>query len=486
MRHNDFPGAREVLETQLAQAETELGPDHIDTLTITHDLGAVCLKLGDAESSVRHLKRSLEGLKSMEGADELHVLLATEHLGRALAAQGNLAPATALIARAADGLEKLSGPNDPHRLAALVDLASVLLRTGANAKAGVVFHGAADAIVAAHGECELAAQAFEGLGAAFSAMDDNLKAAEYLALARRINEEALGPEHRSTVKVMNSLALTLFRTGDREGALELFRRTLEIDERDLGPGDPQTVFAMCGMAAALQGSGSADDAVAWLRGKLADRVRRLGPDHRATVTIRNDLAATYAASGNWRGASEMFRADSDRLANEAGLYNAAVPARKAVLGAGHPSTIDARVRLATAYAGLGNVQLAYRELHEAYKASGAMKPKDTPEALEALLNLGNALVAHGDHPERGIEVLIRSHEGHLKAYGPGHQLSLASAETLAEAMVRQGDAAGAIGILTAACKAGERILGRVHPAVIRLGEALNACQQGRPHEAPHP
>ena len=56
-----------------------------------------------------------------------------------------------------------------------------------------------------------------------------------------VTTRVLGEEHPDTLKAMSNLAVLLFRTGDREGAIRLLRKCLSGRRKVLGENHPDTL-----------------------------------------------------------------------------------------------------------------------------------------------------------------------------------------------------------------------------------------------------
>ena len=99
-------------------------------------------------------------------------------------------------------------------------------------------------------------------------------------------------------------------------------------------------------SATLRGAGLAcpgrrreDEAISLYEQALAARERVLGPDHPSTLQSRSNLATAYRAAG--------------RLDEATSLHEQTLAARERVLGPDHPDTVASRNNLAAAYQAAG-------------------------------------------------------------------------------------------------------------------------------------
>jgi hypothetical protein len=75
-----------------------------------------------------------------------------------------------------------------------------------------------------------------------------------------IHEQVLGPDHPTTSRSLNGLALLLRDQGDPAAARPLFERALAIRERVLGPDHPDTVASRRALEElAAEANGAAGD-----------------------------------------------------------------------------------------------------------------------------------------------------------------------------------------------------------------------------------
>lgn len=159
----------------------------------------------------------------------------------------------------------------------------------------------------------------------------------------------LGPEHPSTLTVLNNLAWAYQTAGDVEDATRRFAQTAVQRTRVLGPDHPDTLTSRHHLASAYISAGDLAEAISLSEAVQADRERVLGPDHPGTIGIRGGLAIAYACAGRHEDAVSF---------GERALRD-----RQRVLDPDHPDTLGARNNLSYVYAAAGRYQEAIT-MHE--------------------------------------------------------------------------------------------------------------------------
>ena len=194
-------------------------------------------------------------------------------------------------------------------------------------------------------------------------------------------ERALGDDDHYTLFSRGGLAGAYQAAGRIDEAIGLFERTLADCERVLGDDDHYTLFSRGGLAVAYQAAGRIDEAVPLFERTLAEALRVLGPDNPHTLTSRGGLAVAYQAAG--------------RPEQAIGLFERNLADRERVLGDDHPDTLTSRGGLAGAYQAAGRIDEAVplfeRTLAEALRILGP----DNPHTKTFRKNLAAAYRAVG-------------------------------------------------------------------------------------------
>jgi tetratricopeptide (TPR) repeat protein len=141
-------------------------------------------------------------------------------------------------------------------------------------------------------------------------MDAEALARETLDTRRRV----LGPEHGSTLSVMDDLA-NIYAWEDKYLQAEaMLSQALEIVLRVFSPEEPLFLYTLSNLASVYQRQGKYGLAETYARQVLARRRHDLGPEHPETMASAADLALAYQSQGEFaesealaRGALEFYR-----------------------------------------------------------------------------------------------------------------------------------------------------------------------------------
>ena len=113
-----------------------------------------------------------------------------------------------------------------------------------------------------------------------------------LVRALSVSEKELGPDHPSTARSLNNLAILYNSQGLYEEALPLFQRALTISEQALGPDHPDVALSLNNLASLFLASNRKKEAEHLLERAARIMERALGPDHPLTKEVRQNLEAT--------------------------------------------------------------------------------------------------------------------------------------------------------------------------------------------------
>ncbi len=255
------PSDREVgiafYEEALALAEAELGDESPEVATILTELAP---QVGDdPEREGRMLERAVRILRDVDG----------EH--RAALAEALTARASALI-----------GPE------------SLALHREALALRRELYGDDHTSIAASLNNLALSLEPTEPLAA------DSL-----LSMAVDINLRRLGPEHSTTLAMMNSLAGFRRDRGDFAGAEPLYRQVLEIRQAAY-PGQWREAYPLHGLGWVLSELGRAEEGEPFLRRSLALLEGQLDAGHPLVHIARSSLGRCLAVQGRFAEAELLL------------------------------------------------------------------------------------------------------------------------------------------------------------------------------------
>jgi tetratricopeptide (TPR) repeat protein len=268
----------------------------------------------------------------------------------------------------------------------------------------------------------------DALGETYYALGLYDRAAAAFAGAHAAREAALGPEHRDTLKSLNSLAAADCGAGRLAEAITTYERVLKAREATLGPDHLDTLESRNDLAVAYRDAGRPADAAAMLEAAVKAYESALGPDHPDTLVARNNLGNVYRAVG--------------RIAEAVATHEGVLRARERVLAPDHRETLTSRSNLALAYRDAGRAAEAIELGEGILRAREAALGPSHPDMLATRNNLALAYRDAGRVAEA-----IATFEGVLTVYAstldPSHPGALTARGNLAttyESLDRWADA----------------------------------------------
>jgi tetratricopeptide (TPR) repeat protein len=146
--------------------------------------------------------------------------------------------------------------------------------------------------------------------------------------------DALGPQHRHTLRMTNNLGMCMTGLKEYQAATELYRDLLHQYTTIVGPTDPLTLRTANNVGVTLSGSRKYVEAVEILSETL-DRWRStVGMEHTEALRTADNLAEALTGDGEYAAAA--------KLAAEA------LTARRHLLAPDHPDTLESAYTLGTA------------------------------------------------------------------------------------------------------------------------------------------
>lgn len=260
-----------------------------------------------------------------------------------------------------------------------------------------------------------------------------------------------------------ALAQLYFQLNDYAGATPLFERLLAL--ADLLP--PETV--------------------AQARMDLAQCLWRSGQAERAAAELAQAQAFWQAEPARWRHRllesrpvqAQLLRARGD-LPGAIKVLSAALAEREALLGSTHADTALLVNDLAIAHYHAGHLAQARAGFERAWAAWQALGAAHGPDALNTLNNWAALALREGRAEE--AEALFRQALALRRAHLPPSAAQAALMNNLGKLMLRRGDAAGALPLLSEAATMASRFAGPASPhamaALAGLAEAHAALGQG--------
>jgi tetratricopeptide (TPR) repeat protein len=266
--------------------------------------------------------------------------------------------------------------------------------------------------------------------------------------ALQVRERVLGPEHPSTLNLVNNLAALYRSQGQYAEAEPLYQRALTARERVLGAEHPDTLMSVSNLAVLYWSQGRYAEAEPLFQRALAARERVLGPEHPDTLGSVNNLAGLYDSQ--------------ERYAEAEPLYQRALAAKERVLGREHPSTLTSVNNLAFLYKSQGRYAEAEPLYQRALAACERVLDPEHPDTLSSVNNLAGLYWSQGRYA-KAEPLFQRALAAKERVLGPEHPSTLTSVNNLAGLYESQGRYAEAEPLYQRALAGLERVLGKDHP-----------------------
>ncbi|MHC4324548.1 MAG: tetratricopeptide repeat protein [Planctomycetota bacterium] len=186
----------------------------------------------------------------------------------------------------------------------------------------------------------------------------------------------LGKEHRTTLRLMNILALVQDTLPEYDEAEKLFREILEISRKVPGQPEMITLLALGNLAGVVRRSGRYEEAEPLYVEAFELRRQVLGEDHPYTIDSLRGLGLLRAEQGRYKEAEELLIESLEK--------------RRRVQGHEHKRAIHNMVRLGWVYTKQQNYSKAEAILLDAFELSyRVLDPLDqvTIESIDKIIDL---------------------------------------------------------------------------------------------------
>lgn len=157
-------------------------------------------------------------------------------------------------------------------------------------------------------------------------------------------ENALGPDHTSTLTAVHYLGCIYRARGKHNKAKQLFTRALAGRERVLGPDHALTITTIHDLGILYRDQGKLNKSEQMFMRALAGREKVLGPDHKSTLNTVFDFGILYHRQGKLNKAEQTFMR--------------ALAGREKTLGPDHKSTLATVHKLGILYRDQGKLNKA--------------------------------------------------------------------------------------------------------------------------------
>jgi tetratricopeptide (TPR) repeat protein len=216
------------------------------------------------------------------------------------------------------------------------------------------------------------------------------------------------------------LAQLLMEQVQYKAAERMYRRTLAMYEQALGPDHTSTLVAVHNLGNLYRIQGKLALAEEFYRRALTGYEQALGPDHTSTLDSVHSLGNLYRVQGKLALAEEF--------------YLRALTGYEQALGPDHTSTLQAVHSLGNLYRDQGKLALAEEFCLRALTGYEKASQSETIPALNTVRNLG-LLYRDQGQTEEAERMFQRAVLGREKVLGPDHSHTLAVANDLEQAKI---------------------------------------------------
>ncbi|MFC9325914.1 FxSxx-COOH system tetratricopeptide repeat protein [Kitasatospora sp. NPDC057015] len=378
--------ARDLAATLHEAWETDLGPDHPDTLTAAQFLGHATYDVGELAEARRVGEDTLARRRRVLGDDHPDTLQSANDLSVILNNLGEESEAHRIKEDTLARRRRVLGEGHPDTLQSANSFAATLNNVGEHVEARRMNED-----TLARRRRALGDDHPETLHSAHSLAATLTYLGEHVE-ARRMNEDtlarrrrALGDDHPETLHSAHSLAVTLNNLGEHAEARRMNEDTLARRRRALGDDHPDTLRSAHGLAITLKDLGEHVEARRIKEDTFSRRRRALGDDHPDTLSSAHSLAISLHNFGKF---AEARRMDEDTLAR-----------RRRALGDDHLDTLHSAHSLAITLITLRDHAGAVRLLEDVLNRRRRILGDKHPDTVKAAQSLAGALIKAGRHYE---------------------------------------------------------------------------------------
>jgi len=274
-------------------------------------------------------------------------------------------------------------------------------------------------------------------------------------------EETLGPEHFITLRMVNSLAVTLGTQGHYCKAIELYTRTLHVYSRILASGHISINrnhynLGLCYM----KGDHQKAQRHAFLA--LEGYEKTLGMHNTATLDAVSLVGYTYYNLGDYENALNYYRRSLEGY--------------EKTLGTDHTKTLNTVHWIGNTYCNSGDYENAlnyYRRSLEGYEKTLGT---DHTETLNTVRCIGNTYYNSGDY-ENALTYYRRSLEGYEKTLGTDHTETLNTVSCIGNTYYNSGDYENALTYYRRLLEGRKKTLGTDHADTLEAAQDIRDAER---------
>ncbi len=374
--------ARDALNRGAAKLDSDTTISLETRALLTRTVGAVYRNLGAYAESEEQLRASAAHYESI--GDSQGLVTSLTHLAATLSLKANGPESTEVAQRALELAESVYP--DPH-----VELANVLHETGSvmgNASGpaeSLPYLERAIAMYEALGlmDSEGYVEALYVQGEANMVLGNHDEAEALLRHALAVATDRYGERNTSTIKYIQTLAITLHEAGKYEEALPYYLKNNELEIALLGEDHPDREYTLTSLGRLYRHMGRIDEAEGYLRAAVELARRALGEDHVFTAYDTANLA-------------NLLR-DQGRLDEAEALYLEALRIYGVAFSEPHHYTASAHLGVSGLYFQADRIQDAKQHAELALESFSAVLPADHALVGSSKTAVGRSLYAEGDY-----------------------------------------------------------------------------------------
>jgi tetratricopeptide (TPR) repeat protein len=222
-------------------------------------------------------------------------------------------------------------------------------------------------------------------------------------------EEALGPDHISTLDTVQNLGILYSDQGKLAEAEAMYIRALQGYEEALEPDHISTLDTLCCLGDLYRMQQKLVKAERSTRQAMDGYEEALGPKHTSTLMTINNLGLIYA--------------DQGKLAEAEAMYIRALQGKEEALGPDHASTLNTVASLGGLYRDQGKLAeaeaMCLRAL-QGFESLESLNVSSYVPALHTLVDLGD-LYSETERVDMAKEMYSRALSGFTTAQGPSSE-----------------------------------------------------------------
>ncbi len=385
------------LERSVALRQTNLGPEHPDTLASMNNLAVCYQDAGKLDQALPLLEETLKLTKAKLGPHHPDTFGSMNNLAQGYKSAGKLDQALPLMEETLMLSKATLGPDHPNTLKSMSNLAGGYFAVGKLDQALPLLEETLTrrkAKLGPHHPDTL--QSINNLAGGYRAAGKLNLALPLIEETLTLRKAKLGPDHSDTLNSMTNLAALFWSMNQLDRSIPLFEEVLAVQKRKLGDEHPTTLLTVANLGVNYRDAGRLDEAI-----PLLEQAYRKGRKHAVRAEFANDLVSAYVQAGKTDEATTII---NDQLASARERLKPDSPELGGVLAMSGKHLLDLK---------------SYRDAEPLLRECLAVREKLAPDAwntFNAQSLLGAALVGQGQHA--GAEPLLLSGHAGLEKTEP--------------------------------------------------------------------